>query len=358
MLDWIKQDFRRVTFTWQLGEGITKTKRMGGLPWEAPEVPDNALREGDMTDQVIAVLSERQGAEEPFFLAVGYHKPHLPFVAPKRYFDLYRRDKLPLAANTEPPRDVPECAMYNWNDLRHYYGIPKVGPLSEEQSRDLVHAYYACVSYVDAQIGRLLDELGRLRLADNTVIVLWGDHGWQLGEHGMWDKHSNFETSTHAPLLVSVPGQKPGRTRALVEFRRHLPIAVRIVRPASAHGAGGHELCTVAGRAEAQVEAGRVQPVPPRRARLRPRHGPFDSHGPLPLYGVARGGYGLLGARTIRPSKRPGRERQPGRRARAERGGDATVGPACGPAGGGRCPRSSGAAARWGADRPVPADGP
>lgn len=216
VLEWIKEDYRRITFTWQLGNGITKTKRMGGLPWEAPNVPDNQLRDGDMTDEVVKTLN-RIG-EKQFFLAVGYLKPHLPFVAPKKYFDLYDRDKIKLADNSFPPKDVPQCALYNWNDMRHYYRIPKVGPVSEDQARDLIHAYYACVSYVDAQVGRLLETLRKQNLHRNTVVVLWGDHGWQLGEHGMWDKHSNFETSTHAPLIVSVPGQRPGRTEALVEF--------------------------------------------------------------------------------------------------------------------------------------------
>ena len=216
VLQYIKEDFRRITYTWHLGNDVIKTKRAGGLPWEAPDVADNELREGDMTDVVVRVLDEVR--DKPFFLAVGYHKPHLPFVAPKKYFDLYDRDEIVPADNPFPPQDVPQCAMYNWNDLRHYYGIPKVGPVSDEQARDLIHAYHACVSYVDAQIGRLLDRLDELDLRQRTVVILWGDHGWQLGEHGMWDKHSNFETSTHAPLLISVPGQTPGRTGALVEF--------------------------------------------------------------------------------------------------------------------------------------------
>ena len=218
VLQWIKDDFRRITFTWHLGNDIIKTKRMGGLPWEAPDVPDNALREGNMTDEALKTLGQLGSDSKPFFLAVGYHKPHLPFVAPKKYFALYDRDRLTLAGNPFPPEDVPQCAMYNWNDMRHYYGIPKVGPVSDEQARDLIHAYYACVTYVDAQIGRLLDQLSKLQLREKTVVILWGDHGWQLGEHGMWDKHSNFETSTHAPLIVRIPGQRPGRTKALVEF--------------------------------------------------------------------------------------------------------------------------------------------
>ena len=216
MLAWIKEDHRQVTYVWDLGDGITKTKRPGGLPWEAPDVPDNALRDGDIADAAIARMEKLRN--KPFFLAVGFHKPHLPFIAPKKYYDLYDRTEITLAANPFPPRGSPKFATYNWNDLRHYYGIPDVGPVSEEQARDLRHAYYACVSYTDAQVGRLLNSLDALGLKKNTIIILWGDHGWQLGEHGMWDKHSNFETSTHAPLIIRVPGQRPARSKALVEF--------------------------------------------------------------------------------------------------------------------------------------------
>ncbi len=216
VLDYIEEDFRRITYTWHLGNGITKTKRAGGLPWEAPDVSDNALRDGDMTDRAIDVLGEIQ--DKPFFLAVGYLKPHLPFVAPKKYFDLYDAQQIELAPNPFPPAGVPQCAMYNWNDMRHYYGVPKVGPVTDAQARSLKHAYYACTSFVDAQVGRLLDELDRLQLRQRTIVILWGDHGWQLGEHGMWDKHSNFETSAHVPMVISVPGQESGRTDALVEF--------------------------------------------------------------------------------------------------------------------------------------------
>lgn len=216
VLAWTKEDYRRLTYVWDLGDGVTKTKRPGGLPWEAPDVPDSDLRDGHIADAAIAKMKELK--DKPFFLAVGFHKPHLPFIAPKKYFDLYDRDKIPLATNPFPPRNAPRFATYNWNDLRHYYGIPDVGPVSEEQARDLKHAYYACVSFTDAQVGRLLKCLDASGLRDNTIVVLWGDHGWQLGEHGMWDKHSNFETSTHAPLIVRTPGQKPGRTKGLVEF--------------------------------------------------------------------------------------------------------------------------------------------
>jgi iduronate 2-sulfatase len=217
VLDWIKEDHRRVTYVWDLGDGVTKTKRPGGIAWEAPDVADNALRDGDIADAAIARLGSLRDTDQPFFLAVGFHKPHLPFIAPKRYFELYDPDAIKPATNPFPPKDAPNYATYNWNDLRHYYGIPDVGPVSPEQARDLKHAYYACVSYMDAQVGRVLNRLDELGLRENTIVVLWGDHGWQLGEHGMWDKHSNFETSTRVPLIVRAPGFRPGRSKALVE---------------------------------------------------------------------------------------------------------------------------------------------
>lgn len=117
---------------------------------------------------------------------------------------------------------VPEGAMHNSGEMRDYAGVPPDGPVDEVMARDLIHGYYASVSFVDAQVGRILDELDRLGLAENTVVILWGDHGWQLGEHAMWVKHSCFETSMHAPLVVAAPmakGVEAGtRVPALIEF--------------------------------------------------------------------------------------------------------------------------------------------
>lgn len=237
VLEWIKEDWRKVTFTWHLGNEKIKTKRMGGLPWEAPDVSDNELRDGENNERAIATL--RRIKDKPFFLAVGYEKPHLPFVAPKKYFDLYDREAIKLATNPFPPKDVPQCAMYNWNDMRHYYGVPKVGPMPDAMSRDLKRAYHACVTYVDTLLGQLLDELDRLELSDNTIVIVWGDHGWQLGEHGMWDKHSNFETSTHVPLLIRVPEQKAARTEALVEFVDIYPTLAELCGLSRPEGAEG-----------------------------------------------------------------------------------------------------------------------
>ncbi len=202
--------------------------RVMGPSWEDPDVPDNALADGMTSDKAIELL--RQLKDKPFFLAVGFLKPHLPFVAPKKYFELYDRSQVELAQNPYPPIGVPGLAMTDWGELRAYSDIPKRGPLSRDKARDLIRAYYACTSYVDAQIGRVLSELERLGLADKTVIVLWGDHGWHLGEHGLWCKHTNFEEATRSLLIVRVPGQnnKGANTNALVEFADIYPTLCEI----------------------------------------------------------------------------------------------------------------------------------
>lgn len=189
-----------------------------GLPWEAPDVADNALPDGKTTDHALQVL--RQIKENPFFLAVGFHKPHLPFVAPKKYWELYAEKDFKLAANPFAPTNCPSYAPGEWGELRNYIGMPKTGPLAPADALKMWHGYYASVSYTDAQVGRLLAELDALKLREKTIVILWGDHGWQLGEHGVWCKHTNFEEATHAPLIISVPGQKSAgrKCNALVEF--------------------------------------------------------------------------------------------------------------------------------------------
>jgi iduronate 2-sulfatase len=202
-------------------QGLTARWRQDGIKgpaWEAADVPDNALPDGDIADKAIEVLRERRN--ETFFLAVGFLRPHLPFVAPKKYFELYDPKKFELARNPYVPSNSPAFVPYHWGELRGYLGMPAEGPLTDEQARQMIHGYHASVSYIDAQVGRLLTELEQLKLRDRTIVILWGDHGWQLGEHGHWCKHTNYEEATRAPLIFSVPGQKTaGRnTDALVEF--------------------------------------------------------------------------------------------------------------------------------------------
>jgi len=202
--------------------GLTlRTKRgtmVKGPAWEAPDVADNVFADGMTADKAIECLNELK--DKRFFLAVGFLKPHLPFVAPKKYYDLYADTKFTPADNPHLPTDCPELASAHWGELRAYKGMPKQGDLTEQQAVELIRGYHAAASYTDAQIGKVVNELDRLGLRKKTIIVLWGDHGWQLGEHGEWCKHTNFEEATRVPLIFSAPGQKkPGtKTDDLAEF--------------------------------------------------------------------------------------------------------------------------------------------
>lgn len=186
--------------------------------WESPDVADTALPDGQIADAAIAAIKELQNKR--FFLGAGFLKPHLPFVVPKKYYDLYPLDDIDLPENTTPPHGAPSFALHSSGELRGYSDIPSAGPISQKKAREIIRGYYASISYIDSQIGRLIAALEQHALRDNTVIVLWGDHGYHLGEHGLWNKHTNFETATRSPLIVSVPGQRnAGRTtQALTEF--------------------------------------------------------------------------------------------------------------------------------------------
>ncbi len=191
-----------------------------GPAFEAADVEDNGYPDGMLADKAIEDLKSFSESGEPFFLALGFWKPHLPFNAPKKYWDLYNEEDMPLANNPFMPENAPAEARHEWNELRGMYdGIPKEGPVSDVLAKKLIHGYYACVSYTDAQIGKVLSELDRLGLAENTVVVLWGDHGWHLGEHGLWCKHCNFDKVLNAPLMIKAPGKAKGaKTNTLAEF--------------------------------------------------------------------------------------------------------------------------------------------
>lgn len=197
---------------------LTKTNR--GPAFGATDDPPNGGGEGVLADEAIAALREFKAGSRPFFLAVGFHKPHLPFVSPKVYWDLYDPAKIPLAPNSFLPQGAPDYALVDRAELWNYSRVPDVSHLPEDYARQLKHGYYAAVSYMDAQLGRVLNELDNLGLRENTIIILWGDHGWKLGEHDRWAKHSNVENDTRAPILISVPGMTAvgKKTNALVEF--------------------------------------------------------------------------------------------------------------------------------------------
>jgi iduronate 2-sulfatase len=202
------------------GKGAATVSSTRGEPFEMADVPDSAYRDGSLADVAVAKLGELKAKQQPFFLAVGFLKPHLPFNSPKKYWDMYDAAKLKLADNSFRPKDAPPYAVENFGEMRSYYGVPPTGPVTDEMARKLIHAYRAATSFTDANVGKVLAELDRLGLRENTIVVLWGDHGWKLGEHASWCKHSNMENDTNAPLIISAPGAKAAgqSTRALVEF--------------------------------------------------------------------------------------------------------------------------------------------
>ena len=190
------------------------------------DVPDHAYEDGVITLKARDAMVRLHKDQKPFFLAVGYHKPHLPFVAPKKYWDLYNRSDMPLASFQEHAANAPEIAYHSSGELRNYTDIPAFVTfnqpgnhirLSKEKQLELIHGYYAAISYLDAQVGILLNTLDSLGTLNNTIIVVWGDHGWHLGDHDLWNKHTNLEQATRAPLIIAAPGMKPGPTSSLSE---------------------------------------------------------------------------------------------------------------------------------------------
>jgi iduronate 2-sulfatase len=192
-------------------------RKKRGPVLEFPEVADSAYPDGQIADKTIDDLKRMKKKDKPFFLACGFIKPHLPFYAPKKYWDLYDRASLELADNRDRPKDAPSSLrgsgeIHNYHNRGMKYN-------SEEWHRACLHGYYACVSYVDTQIGKVMKSLEDLDLRENTIIVLWGDHGWHLGEHNFWGKHNVMHLSTRSPLIVAAPGFKSGQAcDRLVEF--------------------------------------------------------------------------------------------------------------------------------------------
>jgi len=213
--------------------------------WAFEGIADNQQPDGQIADRAVSVLQQlhqnrSKGDNRPFFLAVGFHKPHLPFYAPSRYFDLYPpASEIKLPVNPNPPKDMPDIAWSIYSYIRGFGDTKQFFPnvtkcfsdaqasiygkecrFPVDKARELRRAYYACVSYTDTQVAKVLAELERQGFSNDTIIVLWGDHGWQLGEHNEWCKFTNFEDGVHVPFLLRVPGVTDGgmRTQALVEL--------------------------------------------------------------------------------------------------------------------------------------------
>lgn len=196
-----------------LDKNIKKGK---GTSTEREVLEDSAYIDGKVADASIQVL--RQIAKKPFFLAVGFRRPHLPFTAPDKYWQRFDKVNFPIPLRVSP-KNVPAIALHQSQELRGYSDIPKEGAFSEELVRHLWQGYYAAASYTDAQIGKVLDELDRLGLRKNTIIVLVADHGYHLGEQDQWCKSTNFENAVRVPLIVSAPGiGQPASSNALIEL--------------------------------------------------------------------------------------------------------------------------------------------
>lgn len=207
-----------VDFTYIEGKG---SKNKWRPAYEIYDGPDSLHNDYRTADKVITAL--RENKDRPFLVAGGFYKPHLPFVAPKKYWDLYSKDEIGKIDPVSLPKGAADY-MYNWSEISTYGD--QDGQLfsgdkgvTDEEWLNLIHAYYASVSFIDAQIGRILDELEELGLSDTTAVVIWGDHGFHLGDHGRWAKHTQFEQAMRSPLLIRLPGHQNlfGPTNALAE---------------------------------------------------------------------------------------------------------------------------------------------
>ena len=179
--------------------------KMTSPSWQALDVDDDELRDGQIANAAEKTLKKIK--DRHFFLAVGFNKPHLPLYAPSKYFNLYTKQDFKIPPDSRLPRNAPFVAS-NPKLLGKYQDIPHAPPLPDEQTLELIHAYAANISYVDAQVGRVLNQLESLNLTENTAIVFWGDHGFHLGEHGIWEKNTLFEAALRSPLIISVPRQR------------------------------------------------------------------------------------------------------------------------------------------------------
>ena len=239
-------------------ENAKRHEQSGKLPKRGPvtesfETTDDAYIDGRRADLAVEIINQLGGNSKrgddsplktellplnaPFFLAVGFTKPHLPFVAPRKYWDLYDRDQFSMPPGTGIPLGYPlDAANLNPGEIKSYDDIPiQAAPAAwdDELNRRLLHGYHACVSYTDAHIGRLLDALDENELADNTIVILWGDHGWKLGDHSSWCKHTNFEVDTRVPLIVRHPDMTESNganTSSLVELIDLYPTLCELAR--------------------------------------------------------------------------------------------------------------------------------
>jgi len=195
--------------------GTINPRTMRGPFCEAADVPDNAYADGKLTEHTIADLTRLSKGEKPFFIACGFWRPHLPFNAPKRYWDMYDRERIPLVNNPYRPEGLPDDVKAP-TEIMSYARVNNLTDIAFQ--REAKHGYWASISYIDAQVGKILKALDSLGLSDNTIVLFFGDHGWQLGEHSFWGKHTLMDRATRVPLIIKVPGLPAAVSDSPVEF--------------------------------------------------------------------------------------------------------------------------------------------
>tara|TARA_R110001599_G_scaffold148473_1_gene332131 strand:- start:3638 stop:5203 length:1566 start_codon:yes stop_codon:yes gene_type:complete len=226
--DWLKRDGE----TFYISEEVNKSQAIKrdsllklnpdryadgwntGPAWENADVHDSMYYDGAQTELAKRTLTRLAKTDEPFFMGLGYFRPHLPFTAPKKYWDLYDRDSIPLAPNPNVPENAPGFTMNSMYELRHYDGFNGIGHpessyrMSEDTARILKQGYYASVSYVDALLGNLISHMKEIGIYENTIIIVWGDHGWKLGDHNSWGKMTNYNIDLNVPMIIRYPNQE------------------------------------------------------------------------------------------------------------------------------------------------------
>jgi iduronate 2-sulfatase len=236
-------------------DGTNRQSHQGQVkPYENAPVADEGYPDGLSANLAVKKLQELAGKKQPFFLAVGFFKPHLPFNAPTKYWDLYDEADMPLSLSPAIPQGVHPASLQGSSEFNSYkLGAEKASlekPLSEAYARKLTHAYYAAISYTDAQVGKVLAELKNSGLDKNTIIVVWGDHGWHLGDYRVWGKHTLFEKAVRSTFMIKTPGAQQGMIRneivSAIDIYPTLMELCRVPTPASAEGKSFVNLLTSA----------------------------------------------------------------------------------------------------------------
>lgn len=271
---WSVPSFKPKAQTYVNAESTSTTrpsKAGGDRGWatESADTADETYADGKVAlETVKRIQAAAEKPEQPFFIAVGFIRPHLPFVAPKKYWDLYDPAALPMPQVKEPPAGAPSYAPQFGGELRQYSDMPKTGPIDETMTRRLIHGYYAATSYMDAQVGKVLEALEASGQAGNTLVLLWGDHGWHLGDHGMWCKHTNYEQAARIPVIVSAPGKSAGtKTQSLIETADIYPTLCELAGLPVPQGLDGRSFAAVVTDPAAKIRDSVIH-VYPRNALL------------------------------------------------------------------------------------------